>query len=153
MDRHDAAAAVRTEDAFVLLLRRCALVVAPLGLLAAVVIGAVYGVGSGVSSAIGAVIVLGFFGARLVVMRKVASRNPQLVLLTALVVYTAKVLLLGIAMVVLTRVDWIDGRALGVTVLLCAMVWLVVEMIGTMRLRVPIFGPAPGPHQHDDGGR
>ena len=135
----NSAAGVRTEDAFKALLRRSVLVTAPVGIVCAVV-AAVRGGGAGaVSALIGAVIVVFFFGARLVVMRRMVSRNPQLFLVSALTVYTVKIVALGLAMVLLTRIGWVHGPALGVTVLVCAVVWLAVEMHGFVHLRIPIF--------------
>ncbi|GAA4660909.1 hypothetical protein [Kineococcus glutinatus] len=147
----DPAAAVSMEDAFGVLLRRCLGPAAAAGLLCAAVALLARGVDEMASALVGAAIVIGFFGARLVVMRRTARSNPQLVLVVALAVYTAKVVLLGVAMLLLTQVSWVDGPALGLTVLLTAVVWLAAEMRGFVRLRIPVF--AAGGQDGTGGGR
>lgn len=133
------AAGVEAEQAFGILLRRASLVTGIAAVVCVVVAAVWQGLGSGVSALIGGAIVIGFFGARLVVMRKVARSNPHMIMVTALLVYTVKVVLLGIAMVLLTRVDGISGPALGFTVIITAVVWLAVEVRGFMKLRIPVF--------------
>lgn len=133
------AAGVEAEQAFGILLRRASLVTG-IAAVACVVVAAVWqGLGSGVSALIGGAIVILFFGARLVVMRRVARSNPHLVMMTALVVYTVKVVVLGVTMVLLSRVDGISGPALGFTVIACAVVWLAAELRGFVTMRIPVF--------------
>ena len=139
----DSAATRAQDDPFRVLLRRSLVPSLVTGLVCAVVAGVWLGAGAGLSAALGAAIVVLFFGARLVVMGRTARSNPQLVLVVALAVYTVKVVLLGVAMVVLTRLPGIDPRPLGITVLVTAVVWLAAEMRGFVRLRIPVFA-APG---------
>jgi len=133
------AAGVEAEQAFGILLRRASLVTGVAAVVCVVVAAVWQGLGSGVSALIGGVIVIAFFGARLVVMRRVARSNPQLVMMTALVVYTVKVILLGLALVLLSRVDGISGPALGLTVIVCAVVWLAAELRSFVKMRIPVF--------------
>nr|WP_246315934.1 ATP synthase subunit I [Kineococcus aurantiacus] len=108
--------------------------------LACVAVAAVWkGLPAGLSSLIGGAIVIAFFGARLVVMRKVTARNPHMIMLTAMVVYSVKIVLLGVAMLLLTRVDGISGPALGFTVIITAVVWLAAELRAFTKLRIPVF--------------
>ncbi|GAB7190435.1 hypothetical protein NUM3379_11410 [Kineococcus sp. NUM-3379] len=132
-------AGARTEDPFGVLLRRSVLPTLVAGALCAVGAGLWRGPAGGLSAALGAAIVVLFFGARLLVMRRAARTNPQMLLVIALAVYTGKVVLLGIAMLVLTQVAGVDTRTLGLTVLLTAVVWLAAEMRGFVRLRIPVF--------------
>lgn len=132
-------AGVQASEAFGILLRRASLI-SGIAALVCVVVAAVWqGIGSGVSALIGGAIVVGFFGARLVVMRRVTRSNPHLIMMTALVLYTVKVVLLGVAMVLLTRVEGISGPALGFTVIITAVVWLAAELRGFMTMRIPVF--------------
>lgn len=127
------------EDAFGILLRRSVPPALVAGAVCAAAAALLREPLAAVSALLGAAIVVLFFGARLVVMRRTARANPQLVLVVALAVYTAKVLLLGLAMVLLTRLPWVDGPALGLTVLVTAVVWLAAEMRAFVRLRVSVF--------------
>jgi ATP synthase protein I len=132
-------AGVQAAQAFGILLRRASLV-SGIAAVVCVVVAAVWqGMASGLSALIGAAIVILFFGARLVVMRKVTEKNPHLIMLTAMVVYSVKVVLLGVAMLLLTRVDGISGPALGFTVIITAVVWLAAELRAFTKLRIPVF--------------
>ena len=138
-------AGVQASEAFGILLRRASLI-SGIAALVCVVVAAVWqGLGTGLSALLGGAIVIGFFGARLVVMRKVTRSNPHLVMLTALVLYTVKVVLLGVAMLLLIRVDGISGPALGLTVIVTAVVWLAAELRAFVKLRIPVFMSTEGP--------
>ena len=132
-------AGVQAAEAFGILLRRASAVSGAVALVCVVVAWIWQGSASGLSALIGGAIVVGFFGARLVVMAKVTRARPQLIMMTAMVVYSVKVVLLGVAMLLLTRVDGISGPALGFTVIITAVVWLAAELRGFMKLRIPIF--------------
>lgn len=133
------AAGVEAEQAFGILLRRASLVTGIAAVVCVVVAAVWQGLGAGASALVGGAIVIGFFGARLVVMRRVARSNPHMIMITALVVYTVKVVLLGVAMVLLSRVDGISGPALGFTVIITAVVWLAAELRGFVTMRIPVF--------------
>jgi ATP synthase protein I len=132
-------AGVQASEAFGTLLRRASLISGVAVVVCVVVAGVWQGLGSGVSALIGGAIVIAFFGARLVVMAKVSRSNPHLIMLTALVLYTVKVVLLGVAMMLLIRVDGISGPALGFTVIVTAVVWLAAELRAFMTMRIPVF--------------
>ncbi|PRY11753.1 ATP synthase subunit I [Kineococcus rhizosphaerae] len=132
-------AGVQAAQAFGVLLRRASLVTGIVGVVCVVVTAVWQGLAPALSSLIGAAIVIAFFGARLVVMRKVTEKNPHMIMLTAMVVYTVKIVLLGVAMLVLTRIHGISGPALGFTVIITAVVWLAAELRGFMKMRIPVF--------------
>jgi ATP synthase protein I len=132
-------AGVQAAQAFGVLLRRASRVTAVVAVVCVVVAAVWKGVPAGLSSLIGGAIVIAFFGARLVVMRKVTEKNPHMIMLTAMVVYTVKIVLLGVAMLVLTRIHGISGPALGFTVIVTAVVWLAAELRGFTKLRIPVF--------------
>ncbi|GMA88615.1 hypothetical protein GCM10025868_38650 [Angustibacter aerolatus] len=60
--------------------------------------------------------------------------------------------MLGVALVLLSGADWLSGQALGVTIVVCTLVWLAFEMRAFTRMRVLVPGAA-GPGQGADGGR
>ncbi|MEW9266388.1 ATP synthase subunit I [Kineococcus endophyticus] len=132
-------AGVQAAQAFGFLLRRASLVTGIAAVVCVAVAWVWKGPSAGLSSLIGAAIVIAFFGARLVVMRKVTEKNPHMIMLTAMVVYSVKIVLLGVAMLLLIRVDGISGPALGFTVILTAVVWLAAELRGFMTMRIPVF--------------
>jgi ATP synthase protein I len=132
-------AGVQAAEAFGILLRRASAVSGVVALVCVVVAWIWQGTASGLSALLGAAIVVAFFGARLVVMAKVTRARPHLIMLTAMVVYSVKVVLLGVAMLLLIRVDGISGPALGFTVIITAVFWLAAEVRGFTKLRIPVF--------------
>ena len=148
----DSDAGTQVETAYRSLLRRALLAGGAAAVVCAVVF-ALTGGGSGlVSSLLGSVIVLLFFGLRLLVMRRTARSNPQLVLAVALGVYTGKIAVLGVAMILLTRISWVDGPALGLSVITTAVVWLAAEMHAFVKLRIPVFAAAASERTPPAGG-
>lgn len=133
-------AAAHVEDAYRVLLRRSLTAGAAVALVCVVVAAVLAGLHGALSALLGSAMVLVFFGARLLVMRRTARSNPQLVLVAALGVYTVKIVVLGVAMVLLMGVSWIVGPALGLSVIACAVGWLAAEMRAFVKLRVPVFG-------------
>ncbi|NAZ82547.1 hypothetical protein GTR02_12020 [Kineococcus sp. R8] len=133
------AAGTSAGEAFGILLRRAAVPTSAVVVVCSVVALVWQGASAGLSALLGGAIVVAFFGLRLVVMRRVAMSSPHLVMMTAMVVYSVKVILLGLALILLTRVAWIDARALGFTVIIGAVVWLAFELRGFVTMRIPVF--------------
>ena len=55
--------------------------------------------------------------------------------------YTFKVIVLGVVMFALRDVTWASGYAIGVTITVCALVWLFFEMRAYKRLRIFAYDP------------
>ena len=127
-------------DAFAELLRgalRPTLVVAAL----AVLVAAVSGVTAAWSAALGAVLVLGFFTASLLVMKRTAHLPRTTVMAVVMITYTVKVVVLGVVLFAVRDASWLNGYAAGVTITVCALVWLFFEMRAYKRLRIFAFSP------------
>ncbi len=107
----------------------------------ATVVGALVDVQAAWSAALGGVLVLVFFSLSLVVMRQTAHLEPTLVMAVVLAAYTAKILALALALLLLHDASWVDSRALGLAVVVCTIVWLGFEMRAFTRLRTLV---APG---------
>lgn len=131
---------VTESDAFTELLRGSFLPTAVVGLLA-VVVGMFSGPKAAWSAALGAVLVLAFFTVSLLAMKRTAHLAPTAVMLVVMVTYTVKILALGLVMVVLRDAAWVSGYAVGVTITVCALVWLYFEMRAYKRLRIFAFSP------------
>lgn len=93
------------------------------------------------SAALGAALVVGFFSLTLLAMKRTADLPPTTVMLVVLATYTAKVLVLGVVMFLLRDVTWVSGYAVGVTITVCALVWLFFEMRAYRRLRIFAYDP------------
>ncbi len=93
------------------------------------------------SAALGAGLVIGFFSLTLLVMRRTADLPPTTVMLVVMVTYTVKVLVLGVVMFAVRDVPWLSGYAVGVTITVCALVWLFFELRAYKRLRIFTYDP------------
>jgi hypothetical protein len=93
------------------------------------------------SAALGAALVVGFFSVTLLVMKRTADLPPTTVMLVVMVTYTVKVLVLGLVMFAVRDVSWLSGYAVGVTITVCALVWLFFELRAYKRLRIFTYDP------------
>lgn len=93
------------------------------------------------SAALGAALVIFFFSLTLLVMKRTADRAPTTVMMVVMATYTFKVIVLGVAMYLLSDVSWVSGYAVGVSITVCALVWLFFEMRAYKRLRIFAYDP------------
>ncbi|MDN5796160.1 MAG: hypothetical protein L0H79_10480 [Intrasporangium sp.] len=136
---HDAS----QSDAFTQLLRGCLLPT----LAAAVVCVVVAFFSSPMaawSAAFGAVLVIGFFGLTLLIMKRTADLPPTTTMIVVMVAYTLKVAALGVAMFLVRDASWLSGFAVGVSITVCAVVWLFFEMRAYKKLRIFVYDPDDG---------
>jgi len=93
------------------------------------------------SAAFGAALVIFFFSLTLLVMKRTADLPPTTVMIVVMLTYTFKVIVLGVAMFLLRDVSWVSGYAVGLTITVCALVWLFFEMRSYKRLRIFAYDP------------
>jgi ATP synthase protein I len=62
----------------------------------------------------------------------------------ALVTYITKVGLLGLMLALLIDATWLSGDAFAIVALLCAAVWLPLEILAYSRARTLVFDPEGG---------
>lgn len=127
-------------DAFAQLLRGSLLPTAVAGLVC-VLVGLFSSPRAAWSAALGAAIVVFFFSLTLLVMKRTADLPPTTTMLVVMATYTFKVLVLAVAMFALRDVSWASGFAIGLSVTVCAVVWLFFEMRSYKRLRIFAFDP------------
>lgn len=129
-------------DTFRVLFRGAAIPTAITGLLAvaaALLLGR--GIGGAIAAALGCLVVIGFFGMSLLVMRWTADSHPANAFGAAMVSYTIKIVALGLTFVVLRQVEAFDNEAFGLSVLACALVWLGFEVRAFTRAQLPTVVP------------
>ena len=93
------------------------------------------------SAALGAALVIYFFSLTLLVMKRTADLAPTTTMMVVLATYTFKVVVLGVLMFALRDVTWASGYAIGLSVTVCAVVWLFFEMRAYKRLRIFAYDP------------
>lgn len=88
---------------------------------------------------IGLVIVLLFFTTSLIVMSRTAKIAPINVMAVGVLVYVTKVGLLALFFMLLRDASWMSGQAFAVTVLICAAIWMPLEILGYTRARILVY--------------
>lgn len=102
----------------------------------------------GLAALLGVCVSVTFFASGLYVMGKVTNANPISVLAGALAVYLGQVIFLGVVILTLSGVQWLDGTAFGLSTLAVALIWQVCQVAAFMRLRTPVYDePADRPAQ------
>ena len=127
-------------DAFAQLLRGSVLPTAAAGLVCAAV-GLFSSPKAAWSAAFGALLVIFFFSLTLLVMKRTADMEPMAVMVAALITYTIKVVVVGVAVFLLRDVTWLSAYAAGLSIIVCAVVWLCFEMRSYKRLRIFAYDP------------
>jgi FtsH-binding integral membrane protein len=131
----------RTRAQFAAMLRTALLPTLVTGAGAVVVAALLGGSKAAWSAALGAAVVVVVFSLSLLVMRQTAHLQPIAVMSVVLATYTAKILALGIVMVVLRDASWLSGQALALSIIACTVVWIAFEMRAFTKLRILV---APG---------
>jgi lysylphosphatidylglycerol synthetase-like protein (DUF2156 family) len=93
------------------------------------------------SAAFGAALVVFFFSLTLIVMKRTGDLPPTTVMLIVMATYTFKVLALGVVMFLLRDVTWVSGYAVGLAIIVTAVVWIFFEMRSYRRLRIFVYDP------------
>jgi ATP synthase protein I len=110
---------------------------------AVVVAGVAAGSPGALGAAVGAVLVLGFFSLTHQVLGRTRDLPPEMALIIALGLYTAKVVALAMCFVALSASgllgDQLHRASLAVTVIVCTVAWTVAEVRAAMGARIPTY--------------
>ena len=93
------------------------------------------------SAAIGVALVVFFFSLTLLAMKRTADLAPTTTMIVVMATYTFKVLVLAVVLFALRDVSWVSGFAVGLSVTVCAVVWIFFEMRAYRRLRIFVYEP------------
>ena len=105
----------------------------------------------GLAALLGVSIAVVFFAGGLYVMGRVTNANPLSVLAGAIAVYLGQVIFLGVVILTLSGVHWLDGTAFGLSVLAVALIWQLCQVVAFLRLRQPVYDkPADKPDDQPD---
>jgi hypothetical protein len=124
-------------------LAKAAMASVTLGVAAAVTGALVGGASAAYGAAVGIAIVIGVFGFGSFVVNTVAALMPTAALLVAMLTYTLQVVAMGLVFVALSRsgllADELDRKWLAGTVIAGTLVWVVSQIVVTMRVRIPMY--------------
>lgn len=120
-------------------------------LVAGALVVAIGAIASGAPAAYGALagtfIVVGVFGFGAFTVNLVARVLPAAALLVAMLTYTLQVVLMAVIFLALTRSglldDALDRQWLAAAVITGTLVWLIAQIVATMRARIPAYQLPP----------
>lgn len=127
------------------LLRGAAVPTAVAGVIAVVLCSLLVGVKGFTGALAGTAIVLFFFSITIVVLSRVAQKQPQMLLGYAMLTYLGKVFLLAILMIVFKHTTLFHFRAFGFTMLGLTLVWLAAETRAVLKTKIFYADPAAVP--------
>lgn len=134
-DRRERVALVRTPSALCL----------GVGIVATVIGGFVAG-GKGVlAGALGTLVVIAFFAGGQIVVGRVLRTNPALGLNVALLVYVVQIGVLFLLLLVLKDATFFAPKIFAVTIVACALTWILAAVVGFSRSRTLYVEPGSGP--------
>jgi len=98
----------------------------------------------GLAALLAVVITVTFFAAGLYVMKRVTNANPLSLLAGALAVYLGQIIFLGVVILGLSGVSWLDGPAFGIAALAVTLIWQTFQVVAFVRMRKSVYdAPAP----------
>ena len=127
------------------LLRGAAVPTAVAGAIAVVLCTVLVGVKGFTGALIGTAIVLFFFSITIVVISRVAEKQPQMLLSYAMLTYLGKVLLLAVLMIAFKHTTLFHFRSFGFTILGLTLVWLAAETRAVLKTKIFYADPSAIP--------
>ncbi len=126
---------------YAVILRRSAMLTAPVALLM-IVLGAVLGGSKGLLGAvIGVGLVIAFFGISALVVSRAARVSPQAMMAAAVGTFLVKILVLIILLGTFQNSTAFNGKWFGLTVIVCVIAYSAAQMVSAMRLKMLYVEP------------
>jgi ATP synthase protein I len=126
---------------YAVIIRRSALVTAPVALLL-IVLGALLGGAKGLLGAVlGVALVIAFFGISVLVVGRFARVSPQAMMVAAIATYLMKILVLLFLVGRFQDSTAFNPRVFGLTAIVCVLTYSAAQMIWSMRLKILYVEP------------
>ena len=124
------------------IVRRSVVTTAAAGAIMAVASLAIGGVKGIVGAILGMALVAVFFGISVLAVGRAARHSPQAMMVTAIVTYLIKILLLLFFVVRFASTTVFDARLFGLTALVCILAWSASQLFWSIRLKTPYVEPS-----------
>ena len=126
---------------YAVILRRSALLTAPVALLM-IVLGAILGGTKGLLGAvIGVGLVIVFFGISVLVVGRASKVSPQAMMAAAVGTFLVKILVLIILLGTFQNSTAFNSKWFGLTVIVCVVAYSAAQMVSAMRLKMLYVEP------------
>jgi ATP synthase protein I len=133
------------------MLAKYAIIVRRAGALTAVAAAIMVGVSAAfggtkglIGGLLGVALVTVFFGISIAAVGWAARISPPAMMLAAIISYLVKIVTLAIVLSALSGTTAFSTRDLGLTALVCILVWSAAQVITTVKLRLLYVEPEPG---------
>jgi ATP synthase protein I len=126
---------------YAVILRRSALLTAPVALLM-IVLGAVLAGTKGLlGAALGVALVIAFFGISVLVVGRAARVSPQAMMVAAIATYLGKILVLLVLVGQFQDSTAFNPRLFGLTAIVCVLAYSAAQIIWSIRLKMLYVEP------------
>ena len=126
---------------YAVIVRRSALVTAPVALLL-IVLGALLGGTKGLlGAALGVALVIAFFGISVLVVGRASKLSPQAMMAAAVGTFLVKILVLIILLSTFQNSTAFNSKWFGLTVIVCVIAYSAAQMVSAMRLKMLYVEP------------
>ena len=126
---------------YAVILRRSAMLTAPVALLMIVLGGVLSGSKGLLGAIIGVGLVIAFFGISALVVSRAARVNPQAMMAAAVGTFILKILVLIILLSTFQNSTAFNDKLFGLTVIVCVLAYSAAQMISSIRLKMPYVEP------------
>jgi ATP synthase protein I len=126
---------------YAVILRRSAMLTAPVALLMIVLGVALGGTKGLLGAALGVGVVIAFFGISVLVVGRAAKVSPQVMMAAAVATYLVKIIVLIVLVGIFQDSTAFDGRFFGLTVIVCVLAYSAAQMVWSMRLKTLYVDP------------
>ena len=126
---------------YAVILRRSAMLTAPVALLMIVLGGVLSGSKGLLGAIIGVGLVIAFFGISALVVSRAARVNPQAMMAAAVGTFLVKILVLIILLSTFQNSTAFNSKWFGLTVIVCVVAYSAAQMVSAMRLKMLYVEP------------
>jgi ATP synthase protein I len=132
---------------YAIIIRRAGAVTAVAAAITVGVCAALVGAKGLYGALIGVAIVTVFFGLSVLVVGRAARISPQAMMVAAMVTYLVKIVGLAIVVSVLHGMTAFSDRCLGVTAIICILVWCATQAITAIKIKMLYVEPDQQSHR------
>jgi len=123
------------------ILRRSAAMTAAVAAVMVALSTAIGGGKGALGALLGTAIVTAFFAISVIAVGTAARVSPQVMMITAIATYTAKILLLLLFVARFSNSTAFNPRLFGLTAIVCILAWSASQVTWSLRLKIPYVEP------------
>jgi ATP synthase protein I len=123
------------------IVRRSAVLAAAAGAIMIALSGILGGAKGLLGAVLGVALVAVFFAISVLAVRRAARVSPQAMMMTAILTYLFKIVILLVLVARFGTTTAFNGRCFGLTAIACILVWSGAQIMWSLRLKVPYVEP------------